>query len=154
MPVLRTAENADIICRFIAEGLSLRQIAKHHLGFSGKSAITEWIRDDPEFAARYARAKEAQADHFAEELLEIADDATNDWVEREGKTLVDYENINRSKLRVDTRKWLMAKMLPRKYGDRLELEHSGELSFAEHLISARDRLKLVEAPLIENDDAG
>ena len=80
----------------------------------------------------YARAREDQQEHWADEIVEIADDATNDWVKRQTRsgeieTLVNSDNINRSRLRVDTRKWLMAKLMPRKYGDFKTLEHRGQL---------------------------
>lgn len=69
---------------------------------------------------------------MAEEILDIADDATNDWMADnydEGKTPgyeLNGENIQRSKLRVDTRKWLMAKMKPKRYGDKLDVTTDGK----------------------------
>lgn len=126
--MLRTEENATRICELIAEGWTLRQIARE-VGVETAGAITKWVRDDEDFRQRYARAKEAQADHFADELVEIADDGRNDWVEREmdGQTqrVVDHEHLQRSRLRVDARKWLMSKMAPKKYGDALAVEHKG-----------------------------
>ncbi len=119
---LRNPANADLICRRIEAGFTLSQIAKE-LGCV-TSAITEWVRADPAFAALYARAKEVQADHFADEIIKIADDGVNDWMKRELESGVivevpDHEHINRSRLRVDTRKWLMSKMAPKRYGDKL-----------------------------------
>lgn len=91
-----------------------------------KSTIMRWLNVHAEFQDQYARAREAQADHFAEEILEIADDGRNDWVQRqsedgEGYEVANHEHISRSKLRVDARKWLMSKMAPKKYGDKLAL---------------------------------
>jgi hypothetical protein len=68
---------------------------------------------------------------MAEDILDIADDGTNDWIEREredGSTfeVINNEVIQRSKLRVETRKWLMAKTKPKKYGDKLDLTSAGE----------------------------
>ena len=77
---------------------------------------------------QYARAKELQAEYLLGESVEIADDGTNDWMERQrqdGSVAVDHEHIQRSKLRVDTRKWAMSKMAPKKYGERVAMEHSG-----------------------------
>ncbi len=77
---------------------------------------------------QYARAKELQAEYLLGEIFEIADDGTNDWMERQrqdGSVAVDHEHIQRSKLRVDTRKWAMSKMAPKKYGERVAMEHSG-----------------------------
>src|SRR3954451_6383604 len=71
-------------------------------------------------------AREAQADRFANEIIEIADDTSGDWVERDGVVVADHEHIQRSKLRVDTRKWLMARMVPKKYGDKIVLAGDGE----------------------------
>ncbi len=63
-----------------------------------------------------------QADALFDEALEIADDASGDWtVDKDGKKGVDHENIQRSRLRVDTRKWAAGKMAPKKYGDKLDL---------------------------------
>jgi len=92
------------------------------------SSVFNWFQKFPAFLEQYARAKEIQAEGFAEELMDIADDGTNDFVEREDKkgnvrVMLDQENILRSKLRVDTRKWVVSKLLSKKYGDKLE--HSG-----------------------------
>ena len=80
----------------------------------------------PEFSEQYARAREAQADKLAEEALQIADDGRSDtYLDAEGNERTDNEVIQRSRLRVDTRKWLASKMAPKKYGDKLVQEHTG-----------------------------
>ena len=62
-------------------------------------------------------------------MLEIADDGTNDWIERQnarsGETYIalNDEAISRSRLRVEARKWLMGKMKPKKYGDKIDVDH-------------------------------
>lgn len=95
-----------------------------------KSTVMKWLTLHPEFVDQYARAREAQADHFAEEILEISDDGSNDWMERRNDdgdvvaVVADHEHISRSKLRVDSRKWLMSKLAPKKYGDKVV--HSGD----------------------------
>lgn len=120
---------ASAICDRLTNGESLREICRSE-GMPDKSTVMRWLGTNEEFRDQYARAREAQADHFADEILEIADDGSNDWMERkqgeETVTVVDHEHISRSKLRVDARKWLMSKMAPKKYGDRLALE--GELT--------------------------
>ena len=76
----------------------------------------------PQFSEQYARAREAQADKLAEEALQIADDGRNDtYVDGDGNVKTDTEVIQRSKLRVDTRKWLASKMAPKKYGDKVAI---------------------------------
>ena len=67
-----------------------------------------------------ARAREEQADKLLREIIEIADDASGDYVTTsDGKRIVDHENIQRSRLRVDARKWAAARLAPRKYGDHI-----------------------------------
>lgn len=139
---VRSPENAERICSRIAEGYTVRQIARELDCTHG--AIFHWVAEDSDFAHQYARAKLAQADRFADELIEISDHGGNDWLRRENDAgepieVPDHEHIQRSRLRVDTRKWLMSKFAPKKYGDKLELEHSGEMGFVERLAAARGR---------------
>jgi hypothetical protein len=95
-----------------------------------KSTVMRWLATHKEFRDQYASAREAQADYYAEEIIEIADDGSNDWMERKrGEETIEVENhevIGRSRLRVDTRKWLMARMAPKKYGDRVMQEVTGK----------------------------
>lgn len=95
-----------------------------------KTSVFRWLNDQPSFRDQYARAREAQAEHWADEILEIADDGSNDWMERRLKdgateTVIDHEHVTRSRLRVDSRKWLMSKLAPKKYGDKVVNEHTG-----------------------------
>jgi hypothetical protein len=97
------------------------------------SSVLNWLndKDKPEFLVQYTRAKEEQADLLTEQMIEIADDGTNDTIQIEGKNgkLVDVEDkewTNRSRLRVETRKWIASKLKPKKYGDKLDLTTGGE----------------------------
>jgi len=126
-----TTKTADIICQRISDGQSLREICRND-DMPDKATVMRWLGNEKQSAFRdqYARARDAQVDHFAEEILEISDDGSNDWMERklpngEATEVINHEHIARSKLRVDARKWLMSKMAPKKYGDKLDLEHSG-----------------------------
>lgn len=119
MPKIRNPENAERICALIAEGYTLRQVAREINCTAG--AISIWASEDEDFAKRYARAMDVRTDRMAEEILDISDDGHNDWMEREDHDVVNGEHIQRSRLRVDARKWLMAKMMPKKYGDRTTL---------------------------------
>lgn len=131
-----TEEIADAICARIAEGESVRAICKSDES-PAMSTIFKWLRDNPSFSEQYARAKEIQAEAFSDELLDIADDGVNDFVEIQKKNgavvLCDQENIQRSKLRVDTRKWLMSKFAPKKYGDKLAID--GNLAVGVQLVN-------------------
>jgi len=96
--------------------------------------VFDWIHDNPEFAKQYARAKEEQADYLADEMLDIADDRSEDEIfieadDASGKTakrVCNKEFINRSRLRVDTRKWLASKLKPKKYGEKVDVTSGGE----------------------------
>lgn len=131
-PTKFTQSLADEICEGITLGNSIRTVCtpKH---MPAISTFYKWLRLHEDFAKQYARACEERTEAMAEDLLDIADDGTNDWMEVERKDGSTYEIFNkeaaqRSKLRVDTRKWLMAKMKPKKYGDRQEVDlHVKEL---------------------------
>ena len=122
-------EMATNICALIIEGYTLRQIEAKE-GFPSKTTICRWLASNTEFRDQYARAREHQAECMADDILDISDDGSNDWIEREnsdGTTCesINHEHISRSKLRVDSRKWLMSKFAPKKYGDRVTNEHTG-----------------------------
>lgn len=90
-----------------------------------KTTVFKWLRERPEFLAQYARAKEESADALADEMLDIADDGSNDWMELHHRENVGWvengEAMQRSRLRVDTRKWIASKLKPKKYGEKLDL---------------------------------
>jgi hypothetical protein len=114
----------------IAEGMSLRKVCLED-GMPDKTTVLRWLARHEEFRTQYAEAKEIGAMVWAEEILEIADDGSNDYMEKlddEGKAAAWKfmgENVQRSKLRVDSRKWLLSKLMPKKYGDKIQQELSG-----------------------------
>jgi hypothetical protein len=120
------------ICERIANGESLRGICAGE-GMPSAPLVMKWLANDEDGALReqYARAREAQADHIFDEILEIADDGKNDWMEKNGEESVGYalngEHVQRSKLRIDARKWMAGKMRPKVYGDKIQTEHTGEV---------------------------
>src|SRR5258708_25521641 len=74
---------------------------------------------------KWLAGREEQADRYFEEIIEIAKDSSGDYtVDRNGEWVVDHENIQRSRLRVDALKWIASKLAPRKYGDRYTVPHS------------------------------
>jgi hypothetical protein len=117
-----TDETKERLCLAIADGMTIRQVCKLP-GMPASSTIYLALARDASFAEQYARAREAQLIRWEDELLEIADNSTNDWVARESgeKAGTDHDHIQRSRLRVEARKWIMSKRLPRVYGDRLDL---------------------------------
>lgn len=86
------------------------------------SSVFLWLAKYPEFSEQYDKAAMNRATAMFEEMLEIADDGTADVTE-DGR--VQPEVVQRSRLRVDTRKWALARMNPRKYGERVAVEASG-----------------------------
>lgn len=89
------------------------------------SSVFKWLRENKSFSEQYARAKQESTDAMAEEILDISDNGANDWMEKhfgeQEAWVTNGEALQRSKLRVDTRKWLMAKMKPKKYGDKIDV---------------------------------
>lgn len=117
-----TQEIADKICARLADGESLRAICRDE-DMPCKTSVFKWLAADKAFADQYARAREAQADTMADEILEIADDGRNDtYMGEDGIERTDTDVIARSRLRVDARKWLASKMAPKKYGDRQAID--------------------------------
>jgi hypothetical protein len=107
---------AMAICDALAEGRSLLSICSD-AGMPGRTTVYDWLVSHAEFRELYDRAREWQAMSLLDEALDIADDARNDWMrrhaEKEGGWVANGENIRRSVLRVDTRKWAVAKLSPK-----------------------------------------
>lgn len=100
-----------------------------------KATVFRWMAANDEFRDQYTYAREAQADEMADQIIEIADDGLNDtYLDEEGNKRTDQDVIARSRLRVDARKWLASKMAPKKYGDKVQTELSGNL----RVVSATD----------------
>jgi hypothetical protein len=117
-------EFADLICSKIANGQGLVKICKEE-GMPARSTVMLWLFKNKSFSDKYAQARESQADYYFEEMLEIADTTDGDMLlDKDGNPTgkVNHENINRSRLRVDTRKWIVARLAPKKYGDRVEFD--------------------------------
>jgi len=127
-PTKYTKQVTDEILHRIVAGESLNRILKDdHL--PSMSSVFSWLTDEsrPEFLDKYNKAKELQAEYYADELIDIADDAANDYFEKALATgevvqVANSEHIQRSRLRVDTRKWVASKLLRKRYGDKQELE--------------------------------
>lgn len=117
---------AEDICAEVADGGTLRDICERR-DMPARSTVYAWLSVHPDFAASYARAVDLRTELLADELLEIADDTTGDTIITDSGIRADNEWINRSRLRVDTRKWLLAKLMPKKYGEKVELDHTGTI---------------------------
>ncbi len=119
-----TQEMADAICERLSDGESLRSICSSE-DMPNKATVFRWLAAGEQFATRYARAREAQADVLVDEMVDIADDGSNDWMEKrfgeETRWVENGEALRRSALRVSTRQWIAEKLKPKKYGSKLAL---------------------------------
>ncbi len=112
------------ICGLIAEGKSLVSICSM-ASMPSLTTTYVWLQKYETFRETYTRAREDQADTLADEMLGIADDSRNDYVTVDGVPMVDNEHIQRSRLRIETRKWLASKLKAKKYGDKVQAEVTG-----------------------------
>ena len=126
-PSSYTPELANEIIQRISKGEPLRQICRdEHMPHW--TVVYDWQEANKEFSLRIAHARELGEEAIAQECLEIADNATNDWMEKQGKDGTELyqlngEHIQRSKLRIETRLKLLAKWNPRKWGEKVDLNH-------------------------------
>lgn len=116
----------EYVCLEIEKGRPVRQVLKDENTPSSKTFFN-WLEEDEDKVKRYARACEARAEDIFEEILEISDNQEKDVsVSEEGIEYTNHNVINRSKLRIDARKWVLSKMQPTKYGEKLDLNLGGQ----------------------------
>ena len=135
-----TIETAQAICAGLALGKSLKRVTEAD-GMPSIASVYRWLAAQSDFREMYARAKEDSADVLAEEIIDIADDGQNDTYIKKGRDgddeeIVNHDHINRSRLRVDARKWVAAKLKPRKYGEKIQQEITGRLTIEQILDQA------------------
>lgn len=117
-----TQSAADAICEQIACSNKGLQTICDEEGMPHVSTVFRWLAANESFRDQYARAREAQADFLADEIIAISDDGYRDYVkDDDGREVVDHDHIARARLRVDSRKWIASKLKPKKYGDRMAL---------------------------------
>jgi hypothetical protein len=114
-PSSYTKEIASEVCRRLAEGKTLRAACLDE-EMPSESTVRGWVADDREgFSAHYARAREIGYHTMADEILDISDSSSV-------KDAVDPSTVQRDRLRVDSRKWLLSKALPKIYGEKVEID--------------------------------
>ncbi|MCW5730434.1 MAG: hypothetical protein KIT20_06740 [Alphaproteobacteria bacterium] len=125
-PVSYSEALGETICALLAEGHSLRAICARQ-DMPCMRSVMRWLAGDAAFRRLYGAARLLQADRLADEILAIADEREGDHrIDEKGRVVTQADAIQRAKLRVDTRKWLMSRMSPRKYGDALAEGGAGE----------------------------
>jgi hypothetical protein len=127
-PTAYTEEVANWICSELAQGKTLLEICAEDSSLPDHSTIRAWAASNYQgFYGKYARARDIGLDAMAEQLFAIADDRSNDYIERvseNGKIVrvPDHERIARSRIRIDARKWYLSKLAPKRYGDRISTD--------------------------------
>src|SRR6476469_7622069 len=119
-PTKYSDEWAEAFCREISQGHSVAEICERR-DQPPEQSIYSWLRGDGDFLERYARAREAQADKYFQEIIEFADAATP-------------ETVNVARLRVDSRKFTVARLAPKKYGDHVEHNIKGGVNFQPQIL--------------------
>jgi len=113
----------DALCEHIASGNSLRSFCESK-GSPTKKTALKWLREIEDFRTQYARARQDAMEVMAEEIVEIADET--EQVIRKGAEKKSGAYAQSQRLRVDTRKWVMSKLLPKKYGDKVDITSDGK----------------------------
>lgn len=143
-PTKYTPELGKRICELIGRTpYGIKKISNEYDFFPSLDTIYEWRARYPEFSEQYTSAKLKQADAMAEYCVDIADDSSQDiMLNKYGEEVCNTEYIARSRLRIDTRKWLASKLLPKQYGDKYILEQKNEEneSLKEEIRKLREKL--------------
>ena len=138
-PSLYSTELVDAICKKVSEGQALLHVCEEE-GFPNQTTVFRWLNEKEEFRNKYARAREVQIERMALDALRIADDPNEDPQSR--------------RVRVDTRKWILSKWAPKKYGDKLEVEQTGEQTIRIRIGGDRPTdfidVKAVPVPALQN----
>lgn len=118
----------EAILKRVAGGESLRSVCADE-DMPALTTANDWLHSE-EYGEHYARAREQRAEAMFEEILAISDDGSNDYIvdPETGLERLNSEHVQRSRLRVDSRKWMLGKMQPKTYGDKLDVEHKGAVN--------------------------
>lgn len=131
-PSIYSDELINAICERVANGEPLRQICREE-GMPGWTTVYAWLNTREGLSERFAHARSLGEDCIAQECLDIADNATNDWMEhfdKEGDSTgwkLNGDHVQRSKLRIETRLKLLAKWNPKKWGEKVAIGGADDL---------------------------
>ena len=144
------------ICLRTAEGESMRAICRDP-AMPSRSKVQKELVENSAFADQYARARELLYAVWADEILEIADDGTTDYITKVGRNgheyeAVDQEHIQRSRLRVDARKWLLSKLMPKQFGDKVQHDYDGEVAVKHDITALPNKEKMRRFALFMLED--
>lgn len=128
----KTKQLKTEIVQKVTKGKSLCKILREGDHLPSPATVYNWFNKDHKdydetFLNNYIRAREIRSDKIFEEILEIADDSTGDTITtEEGKEIFNNEFAARARIRIDARKWMLGKMQPKKYGDKIDITSDGE----------------------------
>ena len=138
-------EMGELICAKIASGKTLSEICRKQ-GMPARQTVLRWRREHSGFDTEYTRARVDQMENWGDDCVEIADDDTLDTldsVDKQGNSIqvANHANVQRDRLRIDTRKFMMSKIARHIYGERVNHEHSGEIH-QRHTVELSDRERM------------
>jgi hypothetical protein len=152
-----TPEMASTICAELASGETLLAISKKK-GRPSRDAVWRWLKKYSEFRELYDRAIDMQRTVWADQIIDLSDDSSGDYIlAPDGKTkIVNRANIDRCRVMIDTRKWFLARLMPKVYGDRIAAEVSTPPGqpFEVLNITDEDRARAVVALLSKTKPGG
>lgn len=131
-PIKWTQERKETAMTFvlqqIADGKSVKSIFdKREIELPTRSMFHTWLIENSGFLDKYEKSMIMRSDIIFDEILEIADETANDEIDLgDGIKAVNHEAIQRARLKIDARKWILAKMVPKKYGDKVDVTSGGE----------------------------
>ena len=145
-----TPQIAATICERLANGESLRSICRDE-DMPAPVTVMSWYMSQPDFAEAYTRARERQADTYADEIISLADECrvgekTEETIDGKGVSTtktITADMVERTRLQIESRKWFAARVAPKKYGDRVTQEISGPDGGS---IQTRVTVEFVEPP--------
>lgn len=140
-PSSYTQEVANAICLRLENGESLRAICSDE-DMPARTTVHRWLDANENFRSQYARARDKGLDMLADEIIEIADtpqegetETSKEW----GTEVKKGDMLEHRKLQVDARKWYLSKLAPKRYGEKLHTEHSGEIGITQLADRMRSR---------------
>jgi hypothetical protein len=126
-----------------------------------KSTVLRWLREKPQLRDQYVLARDDLMEYWASDILEIADDGTQDTIPGLNKygdevMVPNHANVQRDRLRIDSRKWLLSRLKPKVYGDHLAVDVSGEVAVKVDItaLSAREKMRRLALFMLEDAAAG
>ena len=126
MPAL-TIKAFDEIIGLLEKGDSLSDVLKQNKDYPSRPTFYKYMKGEDDRFNKYARATKMRADFLFDQILEIADKQDKDVeISKDGIEVVNHNLVNRNRLQIDSRKWVLSKMNPKKYGEKLDVTSDGE----------------------------